>query len=55
MTKEKAIKQYHELMKDLREAASVGLDMSPGDPLAGRALASLETIIDFLPSDEVEF
>jgi hypothetical protein len=32
-----------ELMKDLREAASTGFDMSPGDTLAARALAALKT------------
>ncbi len=55
MTREDAIKRYRELMIDLREAASTGLDMSPGDPLAGRALAALEALIDSLPNAKAQF
>lgn len=55
MLREEAIRLYRELMKDLREAAATGLDMSPGDSLAGRALVALETVIDSLPNkDTVE-
>ena len=55
MTREEAIQLYRELMQDLRETASVGLDMSPGDPffiniLADRALAALEAVIASLPN-----
>jgi hypothetical protein len=50
MTREDAIRLYSELMKDLREAACTGLDFSPGDPLARRALLALEAVIDSLPN-----